>query len=298
MISAESVKARLKQIAVRESKPFDFLLVHYFTERMIYRISISPYAENFILKGGMLLYTMLGNDARTTKDIDFLAKNISNTPEDIAVVVRTICSIDANDAVNFDLDSIKAEPIREGADYEGVRIKITGYLDRTRHVLQFDAGFGDVVIPKPVTLEYPTLLDMERPLIQAYSQESIIAEKFEAMLALSEVNSRMKDFYDIYTLSLRFSYKGMVLYKAIRETLKHRGTPLVISPSVFTDEFANMKEKQALWKAFQKRIRETDDPGFTSTMELIKKFLKPVYLAILSEKEWRKQWDNNKRVWE
>ena len=135
MINADSVKARLKKIAIAENKPFNYFLVRYFTERAVYRLSRSPYADHFILKGGLLLYTILGNDARATRDIDFLAHRLKNDTEELTGIFRAICSIEADDAVRFDLDSITSERIKEGADYEGVRIKVTGYMDRTRHIL-------------------------------------------------------------------------------------------------------------------------------------------------------------------
>ena len=297
MTSPDSVKARLKQLAVIENKPFDYLLTYYFIERIICRISVSAYTYNFILKGGLLLYTILENDARATRDIDFLARRINNTLENLTNVFAAVCSIELDDAVRFDLNTITAERIKEGADYEGVRVKVTGYLDKTRHVQQFDIGFGDVVVPRPVTMEYPTILDMEPPLIYAYSRESVIAEKFEAMLMLSEANSRMKDFYDVCMLSRRFDFEGPVLYEAVRQTLEHRSTPLSKEPTVFSVGFLTLNEKQIQWQAFQKRIRVAADISFTEAVKQINEFLYPVYQSILSENEWMKHWDCRDGQW-
>jgi len=298
MTSPASVKAKLRRLAAAENKPFDYLMMHYFVERVLYRLSVSEYACNFILKGGLLLYTILENDARATRDVDFLARRLNNAPEELANVFRDICAIEADDAIRFDLAAIAAERIKEGADYEGVRVKVTGYLDKSRHVLQFDVGFGDVIVPKPVTMEYPSLLDMERPKIQAYSRESVIAEKFEAMIALADANSRMKDFYDVYMLSRMFDFEGLVLYEAIRQTMERRATPLSTAPAVFTEGFANAKDKQTVWQAFQKRIRVAEDVSLPEVLERIYAFLHPVYTAVLSENEWMKRWDSAGAYWE
>ena len=298
MNNPDSVKAKLKKIAVQENKSFDYLMMHYLIERLLYRLSISQYVDNFVLKGGLLLYTLLDNDARATKDVDFLAQQLANTPEELIRILRDISVIPSDDAIRFDPQSIVAERIKEDADYEGVRVKLTGYLDKSHHVLQFDIGFGDVVVPKPMQMEYPSLLDMERPQIKVYSRESIIAEKFEAMIALAEVNSRMKDFYDIYTLSRLFDFKGIVLYEAISQTLERRGTPLAIIPIAFSDEFATMKDKQVQWKAFKKRIKVADGVDYPEVIGAIKNFLQPVYNAVIHENEWMRNWKHNSMEWE
>jgi predicted nucleotidyltransferase component of viral defense system len=297
MRNPDSIKAKLKQLAIQENKPFDYVMMHYFIERLLYRLSISQYAENFVLKGGLLLYTMLKNDARATKDIDFLARQLSNTPDELIDNFRKVCAIESDDAIRFDLDSITAERIKEDADYEGVRIKVTGYLGKSRHVLQFDIGFGDVIVPKPMPMEYPSLLDMERPQLKAYSCESVISEKFEAMIALAEANSRMKDFYDVYILSRMFDFEGLVLYEAVSQTLQRRGTPLTAVPTVFSDEFPKLKDKQTQWKAFQKRIRVSEGVEFPEIIAAIKAFIQPVYAAVIHENEWMKSWSHEETRW-
>jgi hypothetical protein len=147
-------------------------------------------------------------------------------------------------------------------------------------------------------MEYPSLLDMERPVIQAYSSESVIAEKFEAMIALSEANSRMKDFYDVFMLSRLFDFEGPVLCEAVRQTLKRRGTPLAPAPAVFSEGFLSSKIKQAQWQAFQRRIMIADDVSLSRVLERIQAFMQPVYLAILSKNEWRKHWNCANSKWE
>jgi len=210
---AASIRARLKNIADKEHKQFDFILMLYFIERLLYRLSISRYSDMFILKGGLLLYTILDEKARPTKDIDMLARELASNLDALKEVFTEIASISIDDEVIYDTNSITTERIKEDADYEGVRIKLTAHMQNMRKILQFDIGFGDVIVPKPQSMEYPTLLDMDRPVLKAYSKESIISEKLEAMLYLAEANSRMKDFYDIYNLCNNFEFDGRILSK-------------------------------------------------------------------------------------
>lgn len=296
MRTPESIKAKLKNCAVRTGKPFDYMLTHYFIERMLYRLSISPYGERFILKGGVFLYSLFENDARTTRDIDFLAQSMSNVPEKMADVFREVCSLESDDAIRFDLDSLVTDHIAENAQYIGIRIKITGYLGNTRQVVQLDVGFGDIVVPEYIMIEYPSILDMERPLLHAYSKESVIAEKFEAMISLAEANSRMKDFFDVYMLS-KFDYDGSVLYEAIRQTMVHRETVLVQNPIIFSDDFTHAKRVQ--WNAFQKRIGQAQKPvDFTSVMNTISLFLHPLYAALVAGEKYAKVWTGEAKKWQ
>jgi len=297
MSKADSIKAKIRNIAVKENKPFDYLIMNYFIERLLYRVSVSKYVDNFVLKGGLLIYILLNNDARATRDVDFLARQINNTPDELQKAFSEICDINCDDAVNFDKSSITLERIKENADYQGVRVKLIGYLDKTKKMLQFDIGFGDVVVPKPVEMEYPSLLEMERPQIKAYSIESVVAEKFEAMIYLAEANSRMKDFYDIYTICRTFDFDGRVLFEAISQTFQRRGTPLTKSPTVFSDDFAELSNKQTQWKAFQKRIQVATDIDFAGAIITIKEFLLPIYDHILQEDEFFGNWNHNKTIW-
>ncbi|MDL2238228.1 nucleotidyl transferase AbiEii/AbiGii toxin family protein [Christensenellaceae bacterium OttesenSCG-928-K19] len=297
MTNATSVKAKLRNVAEKESRPFDYILMHYFVERLLYRLSISTHADNFILKGGMLLYAMLDNDARATKDVDFLIIRIKNTQEELARVFTEICNVSSDDAIVFDASSITTQKIKEDADYEGVRVKITGYLDKTRQVLQFDIGYGDAVVPHPLDIDYPSLLGMERPHLKAYSKESFIAEKFEAMLALADANSRMKDFYDIYTLCSLYDFNGEILSEAIQQTLTRRGTPLSENPTVFSLNFPQDKNKQVQWRAFQKRIEADTDITFEEALSEIKEFLMPIYMSILNKNRFTSSWSSDKGTW-
>jgi predicted nucleotidyltransferase component of viral defense system len=297
-MKAESIKAKLKTEADSSAKDFNFLLLHYFIERLLYRLSISPYANNFILKGGLLLYTVLDNRGRATRDIDFLAQNIKDTPDELLRIFTEIAAISVNDAVSFDTKKISIERIKEDADYEGMRIKLTAHLDRSRHVLQFDIGFGDIIVPHPVDMMYPTLLDMEPPRLKAYSLESVIAEKFQAIVYLADLNSRMKDFYDIYELSRSCDFDGTSLCEAIAQTFSHRNTEFSPRPMVFSDGFPLLPNKQIQWQAFQRRTGIANVPeDFSVIVAAIRKFLLPVYEALVKKETLGGRWNKAKETW-
>ncbi|MDR1803139.1 MAG: nucleotidyl transferase AbiEii/AbiGii toxin family protein [Treponema sp.] len=297
-VSAESIKARLKNEADSSAKDFDFLLLHYFIERLLYRLSISPYANNFILKGGLLLYTVLDSRGRATKDIDFLAEKIKNTPAELIRIFTEIASIPANDAVSFDIEKITAERIKENADYQGLRIKLIARLLRSRHVLQFDIGFDDVIVPHPVDITYPTILGMEAPRLKAYSLESIIAEKFQAIVYLADLNSRMKDFYDIYELSRSCDFDGATLTEAVAKAFKHRNTVFSINPMVFIDDFPLLPDKQVQWQAFQRRTGIANVPAdFSVVVSVIKGFLLPVYESLGKKEIFDGRWNSATGMW-
>jgi len=239
----------------------------------------------------------MNEKARATKDIDLLAKEIASNLDALRDIFADITVIESDDAVTYDADSIITERIKEDADYEGVRIKITAHLGNMRKSLQFDIGFGDVVVPKPETLEYPTLLDMDKPVIKAYSKESVIAEKFEAMLYLAELNSRMKDFYDIYSLCGSFEFDGRVLYEAILQTIARRNTHTPNAPTVFNRDFANSKDKATQWGAFKRRTGVGDSVEFPEVVERIAVFLRPVYEHIINETEFFGHWSSDTLEW-
>ena len=295
-MNVDRVKAKLKKIADESGKDFNYLLMHYLIERLLYRLSVSAYANNFILKGGLLLYTVLEHKARVTRDIDFLAHKVQNIPDELARIFTEIAALYSDDAVVFDTKTISVERITEDAEYEGLRIKLTGYLDRSRHILQFDIGFGDVIVPRPVPMTYPSLLDMEPPRLKAYTLESVIAEKFQASIYLAEANSRMKDFYDIYELCTSRSFDGATLYRAISETFMNRKTDLPETPAIFSERFPALADKKMQWKAFQSRIRVAESLEFSKIIAVIKEFLAPVYDALYSKSGFSGQWDKAWRM--
>jgi len=194
---AASVHARLTDIARRTDRPFQELLQYYAMERFLYRLSKSPHAARFVLKGALMLRVWDAPMARPTKDIDLLGR-LENSLENGSTVVRELCALEVEpDGLVFRPATVKSERIREDADYEGVRTRFDGLLARARMAMQLDVGIGDVMVPGPVEIAYPTLLDMPAPRLKGYPRETAIAEKFEAMVKLGTLNSRMKDFYDI-----------------------------------------------------------------------------------------------------
>lgn len=197
MISAASIKSRLKNIAIKENSTMQNELVTYALERTIYRMSISKYSDNFTLKGGIFLYALFNRQyPRATMDIDFLANKIANDSEFMKEVFTEIFLIQCDDALYFDLSSLKVENITEFKEYHGVNVSILALLEKTKIPVSIDIGFGDIVYPDRIKMDFPVLLDMEIPSVNAYSIYSAIAEKFEAIVSLGRYNSRYKDFYD------------------------------------------------------------------------------------------------------
>ena len=291
-----SVRARLLNIAKEEKLNFDFILLMFMQERLLYRLSISEYKDQFVLKGGLLILSTLNIKTRPTRDIDFLAQNVSNDLEKIQQIFSQISQIQINDGVSYDKDSIEVEKITEGADYDGVRIKITGFIGNARKNLQLDLGFGDVIVPGEINMEYPGLLDFEIPRVKAYSIESVIAEKFEAMLSLSVINSRMKDFYDIFTLSKSQSFEGETLSQAIAATLKNRGTVIEEDQVIFDEDFAQDENRNRLWHGYLRKIGK-ESINFNLVMGRVKRFLEPVYISILENREFKGEWNNERGEW-
>ena len=295
---AASVRARLMNIARAEKIDFDFLLLRYFQERFLYRLAISEFSDRFILKGGLLLICLKMPRSRPTKDIDFLAEEIKNDPVELEHIFRSITAISFNDGVKFISSSLISEQIKENADYEGIRIKIDATLGQARKKLQMDIGFGDVIIPRAMQMEFPTLLEEKPPRIKVYSIESIISEKFEAMVKLAMVNSRMKDFYDIYTLSVNYNFQSDRLKKAIESTFQRRKTFIPDNLLIFRLEFHRDEEKQRQWSAFLRKSRLHDvNQGFNEIMERITSFLKPIVDSIKDKNKGNKIWDAKAGCW-
>lgn len=296
MRNADSIKSKLRNLSVQEGKPYEYVQTHYMIERLLYRLSRSRFSDDFILKGGLLLHALFENRARATRDIDFLARSINNEPELLKAAFREICQLEADDAVTFDASTIQTEEITEDADYSGIRIKLVGYLDRSRSTLQFDIGFGDAIVPKPMDMVYPSLLGMDETHLLVYSKESLIAEKFQAMVYLAQANSRMKDFYDIYMLATAFGFDGAILREAIYQTLTRRGTPLSEEPIIFTENFASYPGKAAQWQGFSKRIH-IESLSLAEVLSMLRTFLLPVYVAILHEKDLLLTWYHASAEW-
>lgn len=295
---AASVRAKLMNIARAEDIDFDALLLRYFQERFLYRLSVSKFSDRFVLKGGLLLICFKMPRSRPTKDIDFLAEQVKNDPDDIEYIFKDIAKVTCDDGIEFNSSSITTERIKEDADYEGIRLKIEATLGQARKRMQMDIGFGDIIIPRSKVIEFPTLLEEKPPKVRVYSIESIISEKFEAMVKLAMANSRMKDFYDVYSLSLSNSFQGNRLKKAIESTFQKRETPIPDNPLVFREEFYENKERQKQWTAFLRKLQLHDiNQEFKEIMKRIINFLEPVVISIRGRTRIDKSWDNTTGSW-
>ena len=230
------------------------------------------------------MYALQQEKSRITKDIDFLGLGISVNHSTLRRIVAEICAIEyEEDGVIFDLESLEFEDIIKDGNYQGVRIHLTGYLDRTKQRMQIDIGFGDVVLPAPQTMIYPVILEMEAPTLLAYSVESVIAEKFEAMIDLAEANTRMKDFYDVYHLLINQPIDYDILEKAIRETFKQRGTAILPVHSLFELDFQQHLVRINRWKAWLRKTRISPDLAYETVMQKIIADLKPIYLRLVQK---------------
>lgn len=272
-----SVRARLLKIAKDSNRDFNTVLLQYFQERLLYRLSISIYKYNFILKGALLYLAFDMSRIRPTKDIDFLGVNTPNSEEKLLEMFQDIILLDDNDGVKFDADSLKSELIKEDANYHGIKIYCIAYLGKAKRRMHFDIGFGDKVVPAPVFLDFPVLLaDSSIPKLRAYTPESAIAEKFEAIVKLNYATSRMKDFYDIYFMARNFKFDLSILKKAIETTFKNRETDLSSRVIIYTEDFMNDAINQTQWRTFLLRMELDTDLTFETCIITIRDFIEAV----------------------
>jgi predicted nucleotidyltransferase component of viral defense system len=287
-----SVHQRLKNAAKESGRSFNDLVQYYALERWLYRLSQSGHDKTFVLKGALMLVAWRAPILRATRDIDLLAKT-SNDLDGVQAIIAGICRTEVpNDGVLFDSDTVSTTRIAEDADYEGVRATFAGLLGTTRLSMQIDMGFSDVVTPGPVEISYPTILDFPAPVLRAYNRETAIAEKFEAMISLGRLNSRMKDFFDVWMLANTSGFDGADLSAAILATFRQRGTEFVATPQMFERDFALDPSKQSQWQGFVKRMRPSETPpAFPETVASIRTFLEPIHRALHSAKDFEGMWN-------
>lgn len=273
----KSIQDKLKNYSRNHNRIHQFTLTRYFQERLLYRLSQSDFKDTFLLKGGALMYALQKEESRPTLDLDFLGIGIKAEHEEIKGAFQAICGLSYLDGVRFELEQITiAEIIKEG-NYGGIRVKIPARLGKIKQVMQIDIGFGDVVTPGPIEMEYPTIIDMESPKLFAYSVESLISEKFQAMIDLSEYNSRMKDFHDVYTILIEDKYDEVNLRKAVENTFKKRNTKPISDHSLFDDKFFQNENRIKQWEAYLKKINLDTELAFSEVMKTIKDILEPIY---------------------
>lgn len=253
-----SVRQRLANLARRRKEDFGLLLTKYALERLLFRISKSEFQQVFVLKGALLFELWTEEAHRPTRDADFLAHG-DNDLNRFESIFRSISSLAvAEDGMSFDPATVKAQRIKENEDYEGIRVTFIGYLERARIPVQIDIGFGDTITPPPVETPFPTILNGPAPLLLAYPKETVVAEKFEAMVKLGIANTRMKDFHDLRALSRLFSFNGPLLAQAIRRTFERRQSRLPTTatpPTAFTAEFFDDESKRRQWESFNLKNR-------------------------------------------
>jgi hypothetical protein len=289
---AASVHARLLNRARVEGRPFNELLQYYVMERFLYRLSRSEHANNFVLKGALMLQFWGGQVARATKDIDMLGRGAASVAEVVDVVRSCLEVAVDDDGLRFDPRHITGEEIRLAANYNGVRVRCAARLGNARVTLQIDVGFGDVITPGAQQIEYPTLLDFEAPRLLGYTPETAIAEKLEAMVVLDMANTRMKDFLDIWILAQGRTFAGQLLAHAIEATFRRRRTVLPEStPLALTPAFHSLAAKQAQWRAYLRKGRvQGDVPDFDEVAEHIESFVMPLVTSLSAGQPFTRRW--------
>ncbi len=269
----------------------------FFQEEFLRKLAGSRYSDNFILKGGLFIYTLTNFESRATVDVDFLMQGLNNDLAQMDDIIAEILAVPTgNDFVSF--KAAKAEPIAVQRKYHGISTQITGYIKNVRVPFNVDIGVGDVIVPCPEHRRIQTQLDgYEKPEILTYSLESTIAEKLDAILQRFELTGRMKDFYDIYYLSRSFDFDGLELQTAIQKTLQNRGTAYERSSFKRVVALAGDNDMQVKWRYF---LRSLNDPdiSFLAVMSGIETFLGPVWDAIVAERELPSRWDPRSACWQ
>lgn len=293
---AASVLAKLKNKAKDSGISYQQCLQLFFQEEFLRRLAGSKYAENFVLKGGLFIYTLTNFESRATVDVDFLMRGLNNDLVRMDEIIAEILAVDTgNDFVTFKAG--RTETIAVQRKYHGVSTQITGYIKNVRVPFNVDIGVGDVIVPKAQRRNIQTQLDgYEKPEILTYSLESTIAEKFDAILQRFELTGRMKDFYDIYYLSRTFDFDGLKLQIAIYETLQNRGTAYEKDSFDRVLALADDTDMQTKWRYFLKTLGNPDMP-FADVIAGIKAFLLPVWSAIITQIEFQNNWLAADKSW-
>lgn len=287
-----SVKARLTNKAKERQEEVQSVLVRYGIERFLYRLSVSEYKDQFLLKGAALFSLWFDEPHRPTKDLDLLGFGPNDIPA-LEETIKSICRIKTEeDGLEFPADTVRGERIREEEAYQGVRVKFTALLGRAKVPLQVDIGFGDAVTPKPETAEFPTLLDFPGPKLRVYPKETVVAEKFEAMVKLGEANGRMKDFWDLSYLIEEFEFEGELLQYALRATFENRRSPFPNElPVALRDEFAENAMIAARWTAFINRNQIERSNDLSEVIRGLRVFLHPIIRAEVANTRFTMKWE-------
>ena len=293
---AASVLARLKNKAAESGRSYQLCLQLFCQEEFLRRLEKSKYAENLVLKGGLFLYSLTDFDSRVTVDVDFLLRQIPNTPEQLKSLLEEIITVPTgNDFVTFEIKDVA--PIAVAKKYAGIGASIVARIKNTRTPFSIDFGVGDVIVPKQEKRQIPTQLpEFESPTVNTYSVETTVAEKLDAILSLMEFSSRMKDYYDIYYLANKFDFDGKVLTEALNKTFENRGHVFTVEQFEQVMAFENDAAMQKKWKAFCRKIdTKTDD--FGTVLRTIKVFLTEPFTAAVKSNEFTEKWSAADGEW-
>ena len=293
---AASVLSRLKNKAAESGRSYQLCLQLFCQEEFLRRLEKSEYSENLVLKGGLFLYSVTDFDSRVTVDVDFLLRQIPNTPEQLRSVVEKIIAVHTgNDFVTFEIKEVA--PIAVTKKYAGIGVSIVAHIKNTRTPFGIDFGVGDIIVPKQEKRKIPTQLnDFVSPIINTYSIETTVAEKIDAILSLMEFSSRMKDYYDIYYLASKFDFDGVTLTEALKKTFENRGHSFTIAQFEQVMTFDNDDAMQKKWKAFIRKIdTKTDD--YSTVLKTIKEFLTKPFTAAARGKEFTEKWSATNGEW-
>jgi Nucleotidyl transferase AbiEii toxin, Type IV TA system len=290
---AASVRQRLLNLAREREVEFERVLTEYAIERWLYRLGRSKHADLLVLKGAQLFSVWAEVPHRPTRDLDFLGKGKLGSAE-VERIVRAVCKTpcEVDDGIRFLEKTVRGEEIRENAAHGGVRITLQATLGEARIRIQIDVGFGDTVVPDPERIEFPVLLDLPAPEVSAYPRESVVAEKFEAIVRFGIANSRMKDYFDLWVLIREFSFDGEPLSRALNATLENRETSLPTEmPVGLSSEFALDPSKQTQWRAFLNRGRlENKAPDMEETVQALRNFMEPLRSVIVTGQIFMGTW--------
>ena len=293
---AASVLARLKNEASKNGRSYQLCLQLFCQEEFLRRLAKSKYAENFVLKGGLFIYSLTGFDSRVTVDVDFLLRQIPNTPEQLKAVLEEIITINTgNDFITYEIKNIS--PISIAKKYAGIGASITAKIKNTRTPFSIDFGVGDVIVPGQEKRKIPVQLSgFDEPVVNTYSIETTISEKIDAIINLMEFSSRMKDYYDIYYLANKFDFDGKILSEALRRTFDNRDHIFSIEQFRQVMDFGNNTEMQKKWKAFARKIDVVTD-DYNIILETIKTFLEKPFIAAIKGVTYTGQWSSFKGKW-
>lgn len=284
-----SIQARLKNRARDTGQEFQTLLTRFALERLLFRLSVSKHREAFVLKGAFLFLAWEELVERPTRDLDLLAEGTPDI-ERLEQIFRDVCELEVDsDGLVFVASTVRGQIIREQAAYDGIRINLEARLGKARVQLQIDVGFGDAVVPDPMDIEIPVLLDLPKPRLKGYRPETVVAEKCEAMVTLGLANSRLKDYYDLWRLASTRGFEGPILALAIRAAFERRRTAIPLDlPAGLADAYAGRWGAQ--WIGVASRLGAEDPPSLTVVLDLLREFLLPLFESVATGEELKHTW--------